>query len=122
MLLEILRVILFIAFIASSLCLIVIILLQEGKGGGLAGAFGGMGGEAFGVGTGGINKATSILAAIFIGAAVILGATQSTSLAPESDEPVTEVPANGDAGEPDAPDRPDNPEDLGEEEPGDKPK
>ena len=101
MFLEVLRFILFFAFIAASLFLIVIILLQEGKGGGLAGAFGGMGGETFGVGSGGINKATSILAAIFIGAAVILGATQETSVAPESDKPVNEQPAeNPDGGQP----------------------
>jgi preprotein translocase subunit SecG len=93
--LEVLRVILFIAFILASLFLIIIILLQEGKGGGLAGAFGGVGGETFGVGSGGINKATSILAAIFIGAAVILGATQSTSIAPESEKPVNQQPADG---------------------------
>jgi len=99
MFLDVLRVILFIAFIASSLFLIVIILLQEGKGGGLAGAFGGMGGEAFGVGSGGINKATSILAAIFIGAAVILGATQETSVAPASDMPVNEQPAEDPGGD-----------------------
>ena len=98
MFLEVLRFVLFFAFIAASLFLIVIILLQEGKGGGLAGAFGGMGGEAFGVGSGGINKATSILAAIFIGAAVILGATQETSVAPESDQPVNEQPAEPDGG------------------------
>jgi len=100
MFLEVIRVILFVAFIASSLFLIIIILLQEGKGGGLAGAFGGVGGEAFGVGAGGINKATSTLAAVFIIAAIILGATQSVSLAPESDKPVQEQPADsGDAGE-----------------------
>ena len=113
MFLEVLRVILFIAFIASSLFLIVIILLQEGKGGGLAGAFGGMGGEAFGVGTGGINKATSLLAAIFIGTAIILGATQSTSLAPESDQPVQEQPVDG-AGETDDGDT-ETPADAGDE-------
>jgi preprotein translocase subunit SecG len=87
MLLQVLEVLLYIAFILSSLLLIVVILLQEGKGGGLAGAFGGMGGETFGVGSGGINKFTSILAAIFIGSAVILGATAWTSVAPKSDKP-----------------------------------
>ena len=116
MLLDVLRVILFVAFIASSLFLIVIILLQEGKGGGLAGAFGGMGGEAFGVGSGGINKATSLLAAVFIGAAVILGATQSTSLAPESDKPVQEVPVDG-AGTPDEAGAPDGTPDVPVEKP-----
>ena len=98
MFLDVLRFILFFAFIVSSLFLIVIILLQEGKGGGLAGAFGGMGGETFGVGSGGINRATSILAAIFIGCAIILGATHETSVAPESDKPVNEAPADDSGG------------------------
>ena len=116
MLLEVLRVILFVAFIASSLFLIVIILLQEGKGGGLAGAFGGMGGEAFGVGTGGINKATSILAAIFIGTAIILGATQETSVAPDSDKPVQTTPADAeDGGTPEGTGGTETPEDAGDE-------
>jgi len=92
MIIDILRVVLFIAFILSSLLLIVVILLQEGKGGGLASAFGGMGGEAFGVGAGGINKFTSILAAIFVGSAIFLGATQDDSVAPETPEPAEEAP------------------------------
>ena len=72
MLIDIFQAILFIVFIFSSLLLIVVILLQEGKGGGLASAFGGMGGEAFGVGAGGINRFTGILAAVFIGSAILL--------------------------------------------------
>jgi preprotein translocase subunit SecG len=95
MLLDVLEVLLYIAFILSSLLLIVVILLQEGKGGGLAGAFGGMGGETFGVGSGGINKFTAVLAAVFIGTAIVLGATAGTSVAPQSDKP----PENETAGE-----------------------
>ena len=56
----------------SAVLLSIVILLQEGKGGGLAEAFGGMGAETFGVKSGGINKFTFTLAACFMGSAVIL--------------------------------------------------
>jgi preprotein translocase subunit SecG len=102
MLIEILRALLFIVFIISSLLLIVVILLQEGKGGGLASAFGGMGGEAFGVGSGGINRFTAILASVFIGSAILL-ASIHPSQAPEDIVPdnVTPVGAPDGAGQPD---------------------
>ena len=63
---------LYVAFTLVSLILGGIILLQEGKGGGIGAAFGGVGGEAFGHGSGGINRFTTILAAIFIGLAVVI--------------------------------------------------
>jgi protein translocase SecG subunit len=53
----------------------ILILLQESKGGGLAEAFGGMGAETFGVKSGGINKLTFTLAAIFCGSALLITAT-----------------------------------------------
>ena len=46
--------------------MVLIVLLQEPKGGGLSGAFGGVGAETFGVQTGGVNKFTSVLAGIFL--------------------------------------------------------
>lgn len=64
---------LYIGFFLSSILLIVIILLQEGKGGGFAGAFGGVGTEAFGVKAGGINKLTGFLAVLFVICALVLG-------------------------------------------------
>ncbi len=57
-------------FILTALLLITIVLLQEGKGGGLAGAFGGAGAETFGVQTGGVNKFTAWVAATFMVLAV----------------------------------------------------
>lgn len=63
---------LYIVFTLVALLLGGIILLQEGKGGGLGAAFGGVGGEAFGHGAGGINKFTSILAAVFIVMAIVI--------------------------------------------------
>lgn len=53
-------------FFLSALLLTVIVLLQEGKGGGLASALGGQGAETFGVSSGGVNKVTLFLAATFL--------------------------------------------------------
>jgi len=62
-------------FFISAILLTVLILLQESKGGGLAEAFGGTGAETFGVKAGGINRFTFLIAAIFIGSAIIISAT-----------------------------------------------
>ncbi|MEY4828355.1 MAG: Preprotein translocase SecG subunit [Planctomycetota bacterium] len=62
-------------FFLSSVLLIAVILLQEGKGGGLAEAFGGVGAETFGVKSGGINKVTMTLAAVFCISALVINAT-----------------------------------------------
>ena len=69
---DIVKVSLWVIFFLVSLLLIAIVLLQEGKGGGLGSAFGGAGGEAFGHGVGGINKVTSWLAGIFGVLALVL--------------------------------------------------
>ncbi len=70
---SILHTILNVAFAIVSVILIAIVLMQEGKGGGLGGAFGGAGGEAFGHGVGGINRFTAIIAGIFMVLAVVIG-------------------------------------------------
>ncbi len=62
-------------FFATAVLLTVIVLLQESKGGGLAEAFGGTGAETFGVKTGGINRFTFLVAAIFCGSAIVISAT-----------------------------------------------
>ncbi len=62
-------------FFISALLLTIVVLLQESKGGGLAEAFGGMGAETFGVKSGGINRFTFLLAAIFCGSAILISAT-----------------------------------------------
>lgn len=59
-------------FFLSSVFLTFIILMQEPKGGGLAEAFGGMGAETFGVKSSSVNKFTLSVAAIWIGAAILL--------------------------------------------------
>jgi preprotein translocase subunit SecG len=85
---------LYVVFVLCALLLIVIILLQEAKGGGLAGAFGGAGTEAFGVKAGGINKFTATVAAIFLGAAMIIAMiTVSARSVVQSATPV-EAPAD----------------------------
>ena len=60
-------------FVAICLLLIVVILLQKGRGGGLAGAFGGAGGHsAFGAKTGDVfTWVTVALTAMFVTMAVI---------------------------------------------------
>ena len=70
----ILKSLIFVVFMFVALLMCLIVLLQEPKGGGLSGAFGGVGAETFGVQTGGVNKFTSWLAAIFLGLAVMYAA------------------------------------------------
>ncbi len=69
---KILEFLLWAAFFVSAFVLIVVILLQESKGGGLGEAFGGVGAETFGVRPGGINKFTFAIAAVFILSAVFI--------------------------------------------------
>ena len=67
-----LKILLWLLFFASALFLIVIVLLQEPKGGGLAEAFGGTGAQTFGVKSGGINKFTFIVFSVFIVSAMFI--------------------------------------------------
>ena len=100
--LDVLRILLFVVFGLSSLILIVVILLQEGKGGGLASAFGGAGADTFGVSSGGINRFTTILAGVWIVAAIILAASSPTSVisvSPDDAESAKEAPEDPGGGE-----------------------
>lgn len=72
---NILHIASWILFFGSALLLIVIVLLQESKGGGLADAFGGVGAETFGVKSGGINRFTFGVAAVFVVSAIVIHAT-----------------------------------------------
>ncbi len=63
---DIIKTILHVLFVLVSVILVAIVLMQEGKGGGLGSAFGGAGGEAFGHGVGGINRFTAIVAGVFM--------------------------------------------------------
>ncbi len=122
--LEVLRILLFVVFGLASLILIIVILLQEGKGGGLASAFGGAGADTFGVSSGGINRFTTTLAGVWIVAAIILAASSPTSIvgvSPDDAESATEAPESpgakdaGDKSTPDAPQPGDNSESDGAE-------
>jgi preprotein translocase subunit SecG len=66
--------VLLIVYVLLCAFLILIVLLQRGEGGGLAGAFGGMGGEsAFGVkGDKTFKKLTAIVGALFMVLAVVI--------------------------------------------------
>lgn len=59
-------------FIVSALLLSLVVLIQEGKGGGLGEAFGGMAAETFGVKAQGVNRVTAILAAVFVLTAILI--------------------------------------------------
>ena len=59
-------------FVVSALLLALIILIQEGKGGGLGEAFGGMGAETFGVKAAGVNKTTATLAIVWVLSAIFI--------------------------------------------------
>lgn len=58
--------ILYVVFWIICILLIGIVLIQEGRGGGLGQSFGGAGGELFGHGAGGVNKATFVLAGLLV--------------------------------------------------------
>lgn len=64
--------ILWLIFVLSSVLLVIVVLLQEPKGGGLAEAFGGMGAQTFGVKASGITKFTSYVAIIFVLSAILI--------------------------------------------------
>jgi preprotein translocase subunit SecG len=64
--LTLLVTLLYIVFIASAIVLCIVVLLQEGKGGGLTDALGTAGQQTFGVAASGIHKFTGWTGAIFI--------------------------------------------------------
>src|SRR5262245_28573478 len=67
-----LDVILYIVFVISAIVLIVVILLQEGRGGGFGQALGEHAQQTFGVGAQGINRFTFYTAGVFILSAIAL--------------------------------------------------
>jgi len=82
--------ILWVLLIVSVVLLIGVILLQEGKGGGLAEAFGGAGAETFGVKAAGINKFTSIVGAVFLAICIALTVFKPK---PAEDKPLVDLPS-----------------------------
>jgi preprotein translocase subunit SecG len=61
---------LYILFVLAAIVLIVVILLQEGRGGGFGQALGEHGQQTFGVGAKGINRFTMYVALVFLLTAV----------------------------------------------------
>ena len=80
---DVIRGAIMVIFIVVSFLVILVVLAQEGKGGGLAGAFGGAGADAFGVKAGTVNKFTAWLAGLFLGLALLhAGLSSETTVAP----------------------------------------
>lgn len=71
--------ILWILFVAACLIISIVILLQEGKGGGLGEAFGGVGQQAFGVKAQGIQKFTGWVAFGVVVLAILITLVRSES-------------------------------------------
>jgi len=63
---------LYIVFIVSAIVLTIVILLQEGKGGGLTDALGTAGQQTFGVAASGIHKFTGWTGGVFIISALLI--------------------------------------------------
>lgn len=70
--LSLLITLLYIVFVFSAIVLVVVILLQEGKGGGFGDALGVAGQQTFGVKASGIHKFTGTVAVIFFVCAVAI--------------------------------------------------
>jgi preprotein translocase subunit SecG len=93
---NIFAVIVLIVLVIDTIALIGLILIQRGKGGGLAGAFGGGGVEqAFGTRAATLaQKATAVLAGIYLLLSIVLGLTMGTVRPGAIATPRTEAPAN----------------------------
>jgi preprotein translocase subunit SecG len=69
---DLLITLLYLVFVFSAIVLIVVILLQEGRGGGFGTALGEGGQQTFGVGARGINQFTGYAAVVFLGTAIVI--------------------------------------------------
>ena len=91
LLIDVVKGLVFALFVLCALLLMVVILLQEGKGGGLGSAFGGAAADAFGVKAGTVNKFTTWLATGFLGLALLYAGLSSSSeqrsMVPSAPEP-----------------------------------
>ena len=70
-LVDVFKGLVFVIFVLISLLLMMVILIQEGKGGGLGAAFGGAAADAFGVKAGTVNRFTAYLMGGFLGLALL---------------------------------------------------
>jgi protein translocase SecG subunit len=82
-------------FVISGILLIFVVLIQEGKGGGIAGAFGGAGQEAFGVKAGTVNRFTAYVGTAFLLLALLhagINAKRESGVSMASGSAITEEP------------------------------
>jgi preprotein translocase subunit SecG len=85
----------YILFVLSAIVLVVVILLQEGKGGGFGEALGGHGAQTFGVAAKGIQTFTGVVAGLFLVSALmihVLGRLDSERSVADRGLPVSERP------------------------------
>ncbi len=86
--------ILWILFVLACVLVGVVILLQEGKGGGLSEAFGGVGQQTFGVKAEGINKFTGWVSLVVVVLAIVITKVRTGDTAVQLvDPPASEAPA-----------------------------
>ena len=97
-----LETLLYILFVLAALVLIVVILLQEGKGGGFGQALGEHGQQTFGVGARGIHKFTAYVALAVLGSALWLhilnrdvGSQSVLQIVPADPTAAAEAPPEG---------------------------
>lgn len=69
---SLLSILLYIVFVLSAIVLVVVVLLQEGRGGGLTDALGTSGQATFGVGAAGINRFTFVMVGVFLCSALAI--------------------------------------------------
>ena len=98
-----LTVLCYILFVLAAIVLIVVVLLQEGRGGGFGEALGVHGRETFGPGSKGINTFTAWTAAVFLGTALAIhymnkNSIASNVLSDDPNAPVTVAPIDPAAG------------------------
>lgn len=106
-------------FVISAFLVILIVLAQEGKGGGLAGAFGGAGTETFGVKAGTVNKATAWVGAMFLGLALLYAGLSTAQSAPAENVKSISTPGDDTPGDDTPGDEAPGDEAPGDETPGD---
>lgn len=93
---DLLQTLLYIVFVLSAIVLVIVILLQEGKGGGFGDALGTAGQQTFGVATKGIQTFTGIVAAVFMVSAISIHiVVRQTSGQSIVGEPGVAVPVDG---------------------------
>ncbi len=90
-----------VTLIGVCLLLMLVILLQRGRGGGVAGAFGGGGGSgAFGAKTGDVfTWITVVVATVFVGLAVVANFAFDESNLPKTEKATVETPTSQEPGE-----------------------